>query len=211
MKNSDSVKLGIIGKWHDDKGYGFILPESDTREVFFHVSAYKVRGARPTLGERVTFTAEPDARGRNRAVAVFPLKPKRSQHAGQAFNAFITSAVFLAMVATLVLINRVPPVLLWLYLGVSIFTYLLYAWDKSSAQHNRRRTPEATLHWLALIGGWPGALFAQQHLRHKSRKQPFRAVFWLTVLINIGTLIYLITPYGSGLLNDINRLLHNLY
>ena len=43
-----------------------------------------------------------------------------------------------------------------------------------------------TLHGLSLIGGWPGALIAQQVLRHKSRKEEFRFVFWLTVVINVG-------------------------
>ncbi|WP_255353037.1 DUF1294 domain-containing protein, partial [Arsukibacterium sp. MJ3] len=30
---------------------------------------------------------------------------------------------------------------------------------------------------LALFGGWPGALLAQQYLRHKSNKKPFLWVF----------------------------------
>jgi hypothetical protein len=33
-------------------------------------------------------------------------------------------------------------------------------------------------------GGWPGALLAQQFLRHKSVKAEFRAAFWLTVAVN---------------------------
>ena len=33
-------------------------------------------------------------------------------------------------------------------------------------------------------GGWPGALIAQEKLRHKTRKQSFRIVFGLTVLFN---------------------------
>lgn len=32
------------------------------------------------------------------------------------------------------------------------------------------RTQESTLHGLSLLGGWPGALIAQQVLRHKSKK-----------------------------------------
>lgn len=41
---------------------------------------------------------------------------------------------------------------------------------------------------LAVLGGWPGALAAQQALRHKTRKQPFRTVFWLTVVVNCAVL-----------------------
>jgi uncharacterized membrane protein YsdA (DUF1294 family) len=44
------------------------------------------------------------------------------------------------------------------------------------------KTPESNLHLLALAGGWPGALFAQQFLRHKSAKAEFRGTFWVTVV-----------------------------
>ena len=54
--------------------------------------------------------------------------------------------------------------------------------------------PENALHLLALAGGWPGALLAQQFLRHKSTKQEFRQVFWVTVLLNIIALVLLATP-----------------
>ena len=33
--------------------------------------------------------------------------------------------------------------------------------------------------------GWPGALLAQQVLRHKTSKTSFIAVFWLTILVNV--------------------------
>jgi uncharacterized membrane protein YsdA (DUF1294 family) len=63
-------------------------------------------------------------------------------------------------------------------------TFLVYAWDKSAARRGAWRVPESTLHVLALLGGWPGALLAQRVLRHKTRKQPFGAIFWVTVLAN---------------------------
>ena len=72
------------------------------------------------------------------------------------------------------------------YLFISLLTFVIYAKDKSAAEKGSWRIPENTLHFLALIGGWPGALLAQQVLRHKSKKQPFRVVFWITVLLNCG-------------------------
>ncbi|MEL7668339.1 MAG: DUF1294 domain-containing protein [Actinomycetota bacterium] len=75
------------------------------------------------------------------------------------------------------------------YLAFSIVTFAVYAWDKSAARRGARRVPESTLHVLALLGGWPGALVAQQALRHKTRKQPFRTIFWLTVLVNCIVLV----------------------
>jgi hypothetical protein len=41
---------------------------------------------------------------------------------------------------------------------------------------------------LGLAGDWPGALFAQQVFRHKHRKQVFRQVSWITVILNCGAL-----------------------
>lgn len=38
------------------------------------------------------------------------------------------------------------------------------------AERGRWRTPENTLHVAELLGGWPGALVAQQLFRHKTRK-----------------------------------------
>ena len=52
----------------------------------------------------------------------------------------------------------------------STATFLLYAWDKRAARRGLRRTPEATLHFWEICGGWPGAFLAQHWLRHKNAK-----------------------------------------
>lgn len=89
----------------------------------------------------------------------------------------------------------VPPVLaLWLGVApawrpwlsgwitlLSLTTFVLYGWDKRRAIQGGERTPESTLHLLALFGGWPGALLAQPILRHKRAKRSFQVVFWLIV------------------------------
>ncbi|MBB5863388.1 DUF1294 domain-containing protein [Xanthomonas sp. 3058] len=62
---------------------------------------------------------------------------------------------------------------------------IAYRGDKRAAQRGRQRTPEATLHLIALLGGWPGALLAQQLFRHKSSKATFQLRFWITVVLNI--------------------------
>ncbi|MDH3903223.1 MAG: cold shock domain-containing protein [Xanthomonadales bacterium] len=31
---------GKIAYWNEDKGYGFIQPETDTKQVFVHIRAY---------------------------------------------------------------------------------------------------------------------------------------------------------------------------
>lgn len=46
--------------------------------------------------------------------------------------------------------------------------------------------------------GWPGALLAQQFLRHKSTKAEFRSVFWTTVVLNVAGFAVLCSPVGRG-------------
>jgi uncharacterized membrane protein YsdA (DUF1294 family) len=58
-------------------------------------------------------------------------------------------------------------------------TWPEYAADKSAAEQGRWRTSESTLHAVALVGGWPGALVARRVFRHKTRKQPFRCTRYL--------------------------------
>ncbi len=72
------------------------------------------------------------------------------------------------------------------YLLLGGVTFLAYACDKFFAQRDSWRIPEAMLHLMSLLGGWPGAWLAQRLLRHKSRKVSFRIVYWLTVVGHLG-------------------------
>lgn len=106
------------------------------------------------------------------------------------------AGLFLLVVAGIVARGVLPVPVLWWYLGISAITFVVYAADKSAAQNGGRRTPERSLHGLALFGGWPGASLAQQWLRHKSGKQSFRAVYWLTVVLNVLALGVLAAGHG---------------
>jgi len=87
------------------------------------------------------------------------------------------------------------------YAVSSVITFFVYAIDKSAARRSAWRTPERTLPLLALAGGWPGALMAQQFLRHKTSKARFRATFWATVVLNIAGFVWFFTPAGRATLN----------
>lgn len=84
------------------------------------------------------------------------------------------------------------------YLITSLSCFLMYALDKSAARAGRWRTPETTLLLLGLVGGWPGAVLAQQWLRHKSSKRAFRWKFHTTVIVNIVVFSLLSWRFGQG-------------
>jgi uncharacterized membrane protein YsdA (DUF1294 family) len=130
------------------------------------------------------------------------LTPTRSRHEPESrppaslieyFAATGFFAVLLVLVATAVL----PGAVVGLYLVVSVLAFATYAQDKAAAQSHKRRIPEATLHMLALLGGWPGALVAQAALRHKTRKQPFRTIFFVVVGLNCVLLFVLASTLNA--------------
>ena len=91
------------------------------------------------------------------------------------------------------------------FVFISLITFVVYAIDKATAQKGRWRTPEAHLHLLALLGGWPGAMIAQQALRHKSKKISFRLVYWITILFNCTAVVWLLTSTDLHTLSSILR------
>lgn len=69
---------------------------------------------------------------------------------------------------------------------MSLASFIAYGIDKRQAGRGGRRIPEQTLHLMALLGGWPGALLGQRQFRHKTKKLAFRVVFWLVVVVHVG-------------------------
>ena len=199
--------VGIIKTWNDDRGFGFIEPDQGGQEIFVHIKAFRDLRERPQINQRVRFQVELGPQGKKRAVKVEPLRvrraaPVRVRKSGSARWSTASRLAIPMFVLILVLgylLGRPPWWLPLAYLGVSVVTMVVYAVDKSSAESGGWRTSEQTLHILALVGGWPGALVAQQVLRHKSSKLEFRAVFWVTVVLNIAAFIFLASPYAPSL------------
>lgn len=84
--------------------------------------------------------------------------------------------------------SRLPAVLLLLMLALNLATFWVYWHDKHLARQGAWRVSENTLHMLSLAGGWPAAWWAQQLLRHKSRKPAFRSAYAATVLGHLALL-----------------------
>ncbi|MDF5014728.1 DUF1294 domain-containing protein [Vibrio parahaemolyticus] len=188
---------GQILEWNDSKGYGFISVIGDEQKVFIHVSSIKNRGRRPKLNDSVTFEVTKDSKGRLNA-----------ENVGiEGVNGFPLTVLFgfsfLVAASASVIVFNGQLVLIPVYLILSTFTYLMFAWDKQAAQNGRWRTPENTLHFLSLIGGWPGALLAQFQLRHKSKKQPFKFMLWVTIALNVSCFVWLLTYSGKNFIQGI--------
>lgn len=68
---SDELKSGSV-KWFDTvKGYGFIVPDDESGDVFVHQTAINVEGFRSLAeNERVEFRVEEDNNGKKKAMDV---------------------------------------------------------------------------------------------------------------------------------------------
>jgi uncharacterized membrane protein YsdA (DUF1294 family) len=75
--------------------------------------------------------------------------------------------------------------LLLLYVCVSPFAMFNYHKDKQAAINDEWRVPEMKLHYLEIMGGWPGALLAQQIWRHKTVKKSYQLTFTLIVISHL--------------------------
>jgi uncharacterized membrane protein YsdA (DUF1294 family)/cold shock CspA family protein len=196
---------GQITTWMDDKGYGFIQPNGGGDQVFLHISSLTNRQRRPVGNELVTYELRTDGKGRAQASSVLFVgeKPAAKAHTGRSLLPTVFVTCFLTFVVTVAFAGRLPLIVLALYLATSLLAFFAYAIDKSAAKSNQWRTQESTLHLLALLGGWPGAFAAQRLLRHKSAKESFQAVFWITVALNCGALGWLVSPFGVRTLRSV--------
>ncbi len=202
---------GRIVDWKDDRGFGFIEPESGGPRVFFHISA-SLGADRPVIGSEVHYELSRSADGRLRAVSVAAVgarvPPKRGFPARAEPKPRVARRGWLWMPALLVFpalwwlikLGKLPLALFWMFSGMSILTFVLYGLDKWAAKRDRQRTPEQTLQMCALFCGWPGALLAQQVFRHKSSKASFQNLFWFVVVVNISAVAFLNSPLGMSLL-----------
>lgn len=67
-------------------------------------------------------------------------------------------------------------------------TFVVYWIDKRRAKKDQWRISERKLHTMEMLGGWPGAIFARQWLRHKTMKASYRLMFWLIVVVHLGAI-----------------------
>jgi len=207
---------GQLIQWDDAKGYGFIAPDAGGLKLFVHAKAFGLRPRRPFVGERLSYVLGQDSLGKPRAQQVRSLEPRvaaapkparsarRARAAAASAPPGATGLWLIPAFALLVLICHLVwtlPAALWgAYMAMSMATYIVYWGDKRAAAQNGWRVAEGTLHGLALACGWPGALLAQQILKHKRAKPEFMRGFWTCVSLNILAFTIFFTPLGASLI-----------
>lgn len=197
---------GSLKSWNEERGFGFIEADQGGAEIFVHIKSITNLKGRPVLAQRLSFEVELGPQGKKRAKNVLPVRQAAAIRGRAPSQAQWGTATLFALPAFLVLYAvvaffwRPPGYVALAYLVMSVLTFAAYAADKSAASRGAWRTPESTLHSLALACGWPGALVAQQVLRHKSTKAAFRSTFWLTAVLNVAGFVALSSPFASVLL-----------
>ena len=178
---------GEIVDWKADRGFGFIRPRSGGPDVFLHIRQVRPPGYEPQVGDKVSFSVTQDDQGRSRAAkaTIAGVAPTAREWAFA-----LALAVAVGFMLGLYAAQEYRPAF-WGYLGMSIVAFAAYGIDKLRAVSGAWRTPEATLHTIGLLGGWPGAVPAQLLFRHKTAKTSFQTAFWLIAGAHIGLWIWL--------------------
>jgi uncharacterized membrane protein YsdA (DUF1294 family)/cold shock CspA family protein len=179
-------KQGRVFNWNDDRGFGFVSHESEG-QIFLHIHAFEQgqRQRRPINGDLISYVLLRDDKNRTQAKQVqFVERRQFVSEKSELKSDSMNWTEFFVLFCVFIYLMRLPQLIVMIYGALSLLTFIAYALDKSAAQSGQWRTKESTLHYLAILGGWPGAYLAQKYLRHKSKKKSFLTIFWVTVVFN---------------------------
>ena len=192
-------QVGRLTQWKDDQGYGFITPNDGGSSVFVNTKSFSNPQQRPLRNNLVRYTVVFDGKDRQRAEDVeFVVDAGPDPATSSRGPGILALAVFfLLFVANSVREGKLPVAVLGLYLMASSVAFVFYKRDKAMAINHQRRIPENALHLWSLIGGWPGAALAQKLVHHKSRKDSFQIVYWITIVLNGIAFFWMLSHQGS--------------
>ena len=186
---------GVVVMFDAERAFGFIRPdgakEGEEKDVFVHIR--NVEGHKNLHpGQRVSYHLTRTDKG-PAAINVQAGSVLSIPYLKYTLIGLGTALLLLLGLATAV--SRPTSFALWLVMWVaalSLVTFGIYGYDKAEAQGGGPRVPEAVLHLLGLLGGTPGAFIAMRMFHHKTSKQSFQTVFWLTVAVQLVVLVILL-------------------
>ncbi|MGR8931473.1 MAG: cold shock domain-containing protein [Gammaproteobacteria bacterium] len=66
---AEQFQKGVLKTWKDDRGFGFIQPDSGGKDIFIHISALKGMARRPLRGDVLYYLVSHDAGDKVKAVS----------------------------------------------------------------------------------------------------------------------------------------------
>ncbi len=175
---------GKLVSWNLEKGFGFIKPKLGGKDIFVHTRDLRCKSKAPLIGDKIFYDVKQGSDGKSGAFNAYVngVKNAKSKSVGNpGLIAILFTAIPFALSLYVIKISYYPFVL---YSAASLVCFFSYFSDKRKATSGSWRVPESTLHLIEFFGGWPGALIAQQTLRHKTRKLSFQLVFRAIVLLH---------------------------
>ena len=185
---------GHLSGWNEARGFGFLKPVGGGPDAFAHIRAFAKDDRHIEEGHLYSYTAETDKAGRLRAADIRPVRPVIP---GPSFlQKFLTRSArllvipaFLFIAVAVAMSTDISTIWFVVYGVASLACFIGYALDKRAAEHKQWRVSETILLMVGLVGGWPGAIIAQELFRHKTKKPAFRTLFWMSVAINMAAFV----------------------
>jgi len=178
---------GIIVKFDEKRGFGFIRSKTLPKDVFVHIQEVRDQQSL-SVGQTVQFETKETAKGLA-AISVIPGATQISP-----FLLYGVAAAVMMIGALIILFIMNWNIIIAYFVSVNLTTFLFYGYDKVIAGSSLLRVPELVLHSLSLCGGSPAGLIAQKLFRHKTIKGSFQLVYWAIVIIQVIVIGVLLLP-----------------
>jgi len=185
---------GRLSGWNDARGFGFLKPVEGGPDAFAHVREFASDDRLIEEGRLYSYEEVRRKSGRVRARDIRPVRATVVPHPW--WKTFLRRApgvlvipAFAGLVIAIAMRVDVSPVW-WIVYGLSsLACFIGYRLDKRAAQRKEWRVSETILLLVGLVGGWPGAILAQEIFHHKTKKPVFRKLFWMSVGINMAAFV----------------------